>query len=174
MKLTSYVLAWDTVVRLLHWALAFLVTVDLVRDDGDYPHRMIGYTAVAVVLLRLTWAAFSRSHGSLAALKPSISQSIRYVLLLVRGRAPRPIGHNPLGIWMVWLVWILVLLLGLSGWMSRLDAFWGDDDVHDAHAFLANLLLYAVVVHLVAVGAMSWLWKENLAGSMITGLKRNR
>ena len=28
---------------------------------------------------------------------------------------------------MVWLLWIVVLLLGVTGWMSRLDAFWGDD-----------------------------------------------
>ena len=76
MKPNSYVLAWDVVVRLLHWALAVLITIDLVRDDGDYTHRMIGYAAVVVVLLRLTWAAFSRSHGSLANLKPSLSLSI--------------------------------------------------------------------------------------------------
>jgi cytochrome b len=174
LKPKSYVLAWDVVVRLLHWALAVLITIDLVRDDGDYTHRMIGYAAVVVVLLRLTWAAFSRSHGGLAELKPSLSLSIHYLRLLVRRRAPRPVGHNPLGMWMVWLVWLLVLLLGLTGWMSRLDAFWGDDDVHGAHAFLAGLLLYAVILHLVGVGAMSWLWKENLASSMITGLKRHR
>jgi cytochrome b len=44
---------WDVVVRLLHWALAVLVAVDLVRDDGDYAHRLVGYTAVVVVLARL-------------------------------------------------------------------------------------------------------------------------
>jgi len=36
---------WDWPVRLLHWSLAALVGVDLVRDDGDYEHRMIGYTS---------------------------------------------------------------------------------------------------------------------------------
>ena len=25
---------WDPVVRLLHWSLAILVAIDLVRDDG--------------------------------------------------------------------------------------------------------------------------------------------
>lgn len=172
--LPTYVRAWDIAVRLLHWVLAALVTIDLVRDDGDYAHRMIGYAAVVVVLLRLIWAGFTRSHGSLAELKPSISLSIHYARLLASRRAPRPVGHNPLGIWMVWLVWLLVLLLGGTGWMSRLDAFWGDDNVHDAHAFLANVLLYSVILHIVGVGAMSWLWKENLPRSMITGLKRNR
>ena len=59
--------AWDWAVRLLHWTLAVLVAVDLVRDDGDYAHRLVGYAASAVVLVRLSWAAVSRSHAGLAA-----------------------------------------------------------------------------------------------------------
>ena len=163
---------WDVVVRLLHWALAVLVAVDLLRDDGDRAHRLVGYAAVAVVLLRLGWAAVVRSQGSLAGLRPSVSQSWVYLRLVLRGQPPRSLGHNPLGLWMVWLLWILVLLLGLTGWMSRLDAFWGDERVHAFHAFLADLLLVAVVLHLAGVATMSWLWKENLAAAMVTGFKR--
>jgi cytochrome b len=164
--------AWDAVVRLLHWTLAMLVAVDLVRDDGDYAHRMVGYAAVVVVLARLTWAAVSRSHAKLAGLRPSVRQSLIYLRLLLRGQPPRSLGHDPLGLWMVWLLWTLVLLLGLTGWMSRLDAFWGDDRMHDIHSLLADLLLAAVVLHLGGITIMSWLWKENLPASMITGFKR--
>ena len=164
---------WDVVVRLLHWTLAALVTIDLVRDDGDYVHRMVGYAAVAVVLARLGWAAVSRSQASLASLRPSVAQSLAYLRLLRRGAPPRSIGHNPLGLWMVWLLWILVLLLGLTGWMSRLDAFWGDDRLHGCHAVLADLLLGAVILHLAGVAAMSWLWKENLPASMVRGTRRS-
>jgi cytochrome b len=163
---------WDAAVRLLHWILAALVAVNLVRDDGDIVHRWLGYAAVAVVLGRLTWACVSRSHGRIASLMPSVSQSIAYVRLLLRGQAPRAIAHDPLGLWMVWLLWVLVLLLGVTGWMSRLDAFWGDDRVHDVHALLADILLGAVVLHLAGVAAMSWLWRENLPASMVTGLRR--
>jgi cytochrome b len=164
--------AWDWLVRLLHWTLAALVAVDLVRDDGDYTHRLVGYAASAVVLVRLSWAAVSRSPAGLAALRPSVSQSRAYLRLLARGQAPRSAGHNPLGVWMVWLLWILVLLLGVTGWMSRLDAFWGDDCVHDAHAVLAGMMLIAVILHLAGVATMSWLWRENLPASMITGYRR--
>jgi cytochrome b len=140
--------AWDWAVRLLHWTLAVLVAVDLVRDDGDYAHRLVGYAASAVVLVRLSWAAVSRSHAGLAALRPSVSQSRAYLRLLVRGQAPRSAGHNPLGV------------------------FWGDDCVHDAHALLADMMLIAVILHLAGVATMSWLWRENLPASMITGYKR--
>lgn len=163
---------WDWGVRLAHWTLAGLVAIDLVWDYGDYAHRMVGYAAVVVVLGRLSWASVCRSHASLASLRPSVSQTLTYLRLLLRGQPPRSMGHDPLGLWMVWLVWIVVLLLGLTGWMSRLDVFWGDDRVHYAHALLADLLLVAVIVHLCGVAAMSWLWRQNLPAAMITGRKR--
>jgi cytochrome b len=164
--------AWDGLVRLLHWLLAALVAVDLVRDDGDYAHRLVGYAAAAVVLVRLSWAAVARAPAGLASLRPSMSQSLAYLRLLARGEPPRSAGHDPLGLWMVWLLWILVLLLGVTGWMSRLDAFWGDDRIHEIHALLADVLLGAVILHLAGVATMSWLWRENLPASMITGYKR--
>jgi cytochrome b len=168
----SRVPAWDVIVRLTHWTLAGLVAVDLVRDDGDLIHRWIGYAAVAVVFGRLAWASVARSNARLADLRPSLTESRAYLRLVLRGHATRPAGHNPLGLWMVWLLWILVLLLGLTGWMSRLDAFWGDERVHDVHAFLADLLLAAVGLHLAGIATMSWLWRENLPAAMITGVKR--
>ena len=164
---------WDGVVRLLHWALAVLVTVDLVRDDGDRFHRLIGYAAVAVVATRLTWSALAGNEAGLAGLRPSASRAWAYLRLLRHGRPPRAQGHNPLGIWMVWTIWTLVLALGVTGFMSRLDAFWGDDTVHLAHALLADGLLAAVGCHLAGVALMSWLWRENLPMAMITGCRRS-
>ena len=160
---------WDPIVRLLHWTLAALIVFDLVDDDGGYTHRMVGYSAAAVVLLRLTWAVIARGHDGLV---PSVPAALIYVRLMLRGRPPRTRGHDPLGLWMVWLLWMLVLLLAVTGWMSRLDAFWGDDTVNGAHAVLANLLMAAVLLHLLGVAVMSVLWKENLPAAMITGVKR--
>jgi len=159
--------AWDAIVRLLHWMLAALVVFDLVYDDGGYTHRMVGYAAAVVVLLRLAWAAV-RGHS----LKPSIAETRVYVGRLAAGKPPRSAGHDPLGLWMVWLLWILVLLLAVSGWASRLDMFWGDERVEEVHSFLADLLMLAVAVHVLAVCAMSVIWKENLPAAMMTGTKR--
>jgi cytochrome b len=161
---------WDLAVRLLHWLLAGLVLFDLVRDDGGWTHRVVGYSAVAVVVARLVWAALARGDAGFAALKPSLRAAIGYV----RGRAPRTLGHDPLGVWMVWLLWLLVLLLGLTGWVSRLDTFWGDETIHDLHAWLADALLVAVGLHLVGVAAMGWHWRENLVAAMFTGRKSDR
>ena len=62
---------WDPVVRLLHWTLAALIVFDLVNDDGSFTHRMVGYSAAAVVLLRLTRAMIARGHGSLVPSVPA-------------------------------------------------------------------------------------------------------
>ena len=164
--------AWDAAVRLCHWTLAALVLFEWWRDDGDRLHRTLGYVAVGVVLARLAWAALDRRHGGLRALLPSFSSTRGYLSLLVRGRPPRSAGHDPLGLWMVWLLWLLVLLLGVTGWMTRLDMFWGDERLQAVHAWLADALLAAACVHVIAVVAMSWLWRENLPAAMVTGRKR--
>lgn len=165
---TGRVTAWDAAVRLFHWSLATLVVLDLYVDDGGWLHRAIGYAAVGVVCARLLWALLADGAGALATLKPSLRDTVSYL----RRRAPRTGGHDPLGVWMVWLLWSLVLLLGATGWMSRLDAFWGDDGIRNLHARLAQALLVAVAVHLSGVVAMSWRWRENLVAAMLTGRKR--
>ena len=162
------VLVWDLAVRLLHWLLAGLVIFDLVQDDGGWTHRMVGYAAVVVVVVRLAWAAASRGFAGFAALTPSLTATASFI----RGGAPRTLGHDPLGLWMVWLLWSLVLLLGLTGWMSHLDAFWGDQTIRDVHAWLADALLVAFGVHVAGVVVMGCRWRENLVAAMFTGRKR--
>jgi len=56
--------------------------------------------------------------------------------------------------------------------MSRLDAFWGDEGIRNVHAWLAQVLLIAIAVHLGGVFAMSLRWRENLVATMLTGRKR--
>jgi cytochrome b len=164
---------WDPVVRALHWALAALVAFDLVRDDGDFVHRVAGYVAAGVVGARLLWALLSAGNARLSELRPSLRATLAYLRGLFRGRPQRHAGHDPLGLWMVWLLWLLVLLLGLTGWMSRWDAFWGDERLQAVHAWLADALLVAAAVHVLAVVVMSWAWKENLPRTMITGFQRS-
>ena len=162
------ILVWGPAVRFLHWTLAALVVFDFVVDDGGPVHRGVGYVAAVVVVLRLLRAAFAGGEEGLRALKPSVARTFAYL----REGTPRTIGHDPLGIWMVWLLWMLVLLLGVTGWMTHLDAFWGDDRLHAVHAVLAYTLLVAAVLHVAGVATMSWRWRENLPASMLSGRKR--
>jgi len=119
------------------------------------------------------WERNPRLRHLLVANGNPAEQTYREITLdYLRGGARRTIGHDPLGVWMVWLLWALVLLLAVTGWMSRLDAFWGDDRVHAVHAVLADILIVAVALHLAGVAVMSWRWRENLPAAMLSGRKR--
>ena len=163
------VLVWDAVVRLLHGLLAGLVLYDyFIDDDGGWLHRTTGYVAVGVVFARLLWSGLGSGANDFASLR----LSPRRTVVWWRDGAPRTRGHDPLGLWMVWLLWTLVLLLGVTGWMTRLDAFWGDETLHDVHVWLAHALIAAVGIHVAAVVVMGWRWRENLVAAMFTGKKR--
>jgi cytochrome b len=69
-------------------------------------------------------------------------------------------------------MWALILGLGVTGWLSRLDAFWGEDWPIQLHGLLADALMALVILHVAAAMAMSVLHKENLIRAMITGRKR--
>ena len=166
--------AWDPVVRLLHWGVAGIVVFDLVRDDGGSLHRWAGHAACVLVLVRLLWGCFAQGPARLRDLRPSVAGAWRYLHALLRGRAPASEGHNPLGTWMVWLLWTLVLLLGVSGWVMRQDAFWGEAAPMAMHAWLATALQVCVCLHVGAIAIMSFVQRENLPLRMITGRRRHR
>jgi len=163
---------WDLAVRVTHWSVAAIVFYDLVDDSGDQLHRVLGYAAVVLVLLRILWGFVGSEHARFSAWLPRPAGVLAYVRALARGRAPRFISHTPLGAAMMLAMWALILALAVTGWMSRLDPFWGEDWPIDIHRWLSNTLLGLVVVHVVAAIAMSLKGRENLIVSMLTGRKR--
>lgn len=162
---------WDRLVRLTHWGVAGLVLFNSFNESGEI-HRLAGYLAVALVLVRLVHGLLA-GGGSTAALPlPGWSLIRAHLADLLRGKGHSGPGHNPLGQWMAYLLWTLIIALGVTGWMARLDAFWGDDWLIDLHQGLANVLLGCVAVHLAGVVVMSHLQHENLVRAMLTGRKR--
>jgi cytochrome b len=163
---------WSAAVRFCHWGLAACIVYDWFFDDGGPVHRWVGYAAVAVVLLRWLVGLVQPGAARLALMVPSLRGTAAYLRALLRGRAPRHDGHDPLGLWMVWLLWALVLALGATGWLLRTDRFFGDEFMQGVHALLADTMAAAVLLHLAGVALMSWQWRENLPWAMVTGRKR--
>ncbi|EYS83313.1 cytochrome B oxidoreductase [Cupriavidus sp. SK-4] len=162
---------WDPIVRITHWGVAALVLWDLYEDSGGPLHRNLGYAAACLVLVRVAWGMVGSGAGNIREWVPGRSGVVAYVGAAVAGRPPRYLGHNPLGALMMLVLWILILSLAATGWMSRLDMFWGEDWPKDLHGVLADVLLALVSVHVVAAILMSRLHKENLILSMVTGKK---
>lgn len=162
---------WALPVRGAHWILAGLVLYNLWADTGP-AHRFAGYAAAAVVLLRLLAGLCCGASHSVRLRWPGLAACRAHGRQILAGRVASRAGHNPLGAAMSLAIWGLVLLLGLSGWISRWDRFWGEDWVADLHSGLATALEILVVCHLIGVLASSVVERQNLAWAMVTGRKR--
>lgn len=169
---TPLVRVWDRVVRLTHWSVAALVLWDWWEDSGGSLHRWLGYLAAALVLVRLAWGFVGSEPARFRTWLPSCARLLGYARALRTGRPPRHLSHNPLGALMMLLMWTLVLALALTGWISRLDAFWGEEWPISTHAVLADALVALALLHVCAALVMGRLHRENLVTSMLTGRKR--
>ncbi|MBV8156199.1 MAG: cytochrome b/b6 domain-containing protein, partial [Dyella sp.] len=110
-------------------------------------------------------------HARFSAWLPRPGAVVDYSLALATRRAPRFVSHTPLGAVVMLAMWTLILSLAVTGWISRLDPFWGEDWPIDIHHWLANTLLGLVILHVIAAVAMSIKGGENLIAAMITGRK---
>ena len=82
------------------------------------------------------------------------------------------IGHNPAGSWVIYLLVVLGLLTGVAGYATYNDV--GGEWLEELHEGTANAMLTLVVVHVAGVVVSSFLHRENLVGSMVTGYKKRR
>jgi cytochrome b len=163
---------WDLWVRLTHWIVAGIVAFNLFGPT-DATHRVLGYIATGLVGLRIVWGFVGTQYARFSAWWPTSAHLIAYVRSLARGRPMHHLSHNPLGASMAIALWLLVLALGVSGWLMRLDAFWGEDWPQELHTILSIALEVCICVHIAAAIVMSVWTRENLIGSMLTGFKRS-
>jgi cytochrome b len=156
---------WTGFVRLTHWLVAISVLVNFFNDTG-YWHRVIGYGCVVIILLRILYGLTSSVQSSQLYWPSFHHLKTHFSELLTRQLQPH-IGHNPLGQWAIYVMWFLIVLLAFTGWLSRTDAYWGEDWPVDLHMVFSNALQGLVVLHLLAVIVMSKLQRQNLIKKMI-------
>jgi cytochrome b len=166
-------MVWDPVVRVVHWLVAFGCIANLsVLKDADDVHEYVGYAVLGAVLIRLVWAVIGSRHARYSDFVPTMPEMRTYLRLLVRGREPRYVGHNPAGALMMMFLVVLVIVCGVSGWMMGLDRFWGELWVQLVHEWSANLILIGALLHVAGAIVESLRHRENLILAMITGRKR--
>ncbi len=164
---------WDIFVRVFHWGLAASFIVAWVTgDDWKALHLWAGYSAAALIAMRLIWGVIGTPHARFSQFVKSPLVVANYLKDIVTGREVRHLGHNPAGGAMI--VALLATLIGLciSGWLMTTDAFWGSEMMEDIHETLANLALTLVGLHVAGVLWASFRHHENLIRAMVTGRKR--
>jgi cytochrome b len=163
---------WEAPVRLLHWMLAGAIGAAWVTASRIGPaHEYLGYATVAVVLARLAWGFAGNRYARFARFVRPPAATVGYLRAVVKGRAARHLGHNPLGGWMVVALLGCVALLALTGWSATTDLLWGYAWPVRLHAALAWVLVILIVLHVGGVLLTSWQHRENLVAAMISGNK---
>lgn len=165
---------WDPFIRVFHWLLAagFVVNYfELVRGGKD-AHQVIGYVMLGLVAARLLWGLVGSRHARFSDFVRSPRQIAAYLMRMLRHRDERHLGHNPAGGIMVLALLATILLVGLTGWLSTTDWFFGSDFMEEAHEVAASAMLALVILHVIGVVHASWRHRENLVLSMLTGRKR--
>lgn len=164
---------WDPLLRLCHWGLALtLLAAWLTRRGGGLWHEWLGYAALAILALRIAWGWLGPREARFAQFVPSPARTWSYLRLLARGRAPRFLGHNPLGAWMTVALLATVALVAGSGWLYTTDRFWGVAWMEAVHGTLTDLLTGLVALHVAGAAFTSWRQRENLVAAMLHGRKR--
>ena len=170
---TPTIVVWDPLVRLGHWTLAACVLLSWATGEGGKRlHEWLGYAAGAAVALRVLWGFAGPRFARFADFVRGPRATLAYAQLLLAGREPRHLGHNPLGGWAIVALLALTALTAWSGWLYTTDAYWGVEWVGELHEALADVLLALIALHLAGVALASWRHRENLVVAMLHGRKR--
>lgn len=164
---------WDVLVRVLH--LGFIAGVAgawFTRHRPGPWHEWIGYALLAALALRLVWGFIGPPGARFARFVHGPVTTLRYTLGVARGHAPRHVGHNPLGAWMIVALLALLAIITASGWLSTTDRYWGIAWVMNLHLYATWALLALLPLHIAGAIHASRRHHENLVAAMLHGRKR--
>ncbi|MGD8175302.1 cytochrome b/b6 domain-containing protein [Marinimicrobium sp. ARAG 43.8] len=167
---------WDPLIRVFHWSIAGIFVANYwLNEKGDDWHQWLGYTAAALIVLRVVWGFIGPRPARWSDFFPTPSRLKAHLAALLKGRDQHRMGHSALGALVMILMMLCFVGLATTGYMmEEIDRFWGVDWLEELHGLIANTLLTLVVLHLLAALFESVRLKENLPWSMVTGKRRER
>ncbi|MBC8157857.1 MAG: cytochrome b/b6 domain-containing protein [Alphaproteobacteria bacterium] len=101
---------WDPFIRIFHWGLlAAFIVAKVTEDEPLAVHVWAGYVIGVLVVARIVWGFTGPKYARFSDFFYPPRTVLSYLRDVLRGRAPRYVGHNPAGGAM-----IIVLLFCLS------------------------------------------------------------
>ena len=179
---------WDGWVRLVHWAVVFLIPLSWwsMETGRATLHFVSGYAVLTLVLFRIAWGLLGSETARFARFLRSPLAALRHLGHFRRREPDMEIGHNAAGGWMVLVLLGLLLAQAVTGFFANEEP--GFD--YGAHGPLAlrvaeatsarltglhhlgfNLILAAAGLHVLAVLAHRVLKGQDLVRPMLTGVK---
>jgi cytochrome b len=159
-------------VRLFHWSLvALVVAAFLTGDEAENAHIAIGYGILGLVAGRVVWGFIGPERARFSDFVKPPAEILRYFRDALQARAPRHLGHNPLGGAMVIALIAMLAVVCGGGYLLTTDRYWGAEAFKEFHEATAYLLLAMVGLHVLGVVWTGVQHRENLVKAMVTGRK---
>ena len=179
------ILIWDVPTRLFHWTLALSFAGAWLTSESDPwlgVHVFLGYLMLGLVVFRVIWGVLGTHYARFSAFWFGPQAALSYVREMMAGKAARHVGHNPAGSLAIYLLLLLTLGVGITGIFTLggeeqqgiaagLLSIDQGQALKVVHEFAATVMLLLVMGHIAGVVVESFLHKENLARSMVTGTK---
>ena len=179
---------WDGWVRLFHWGAVACVGVSYVsaKSEAWDLHYLSGYTLLTLLIFRIAWGLVGSENARFWAFLRSPVAAARELARFGRAEPDTETTHNPAGGWMVLLLLGLLLTQAVSGLFANHDVGFTysqhgplanavseatSERMTTLHVTVINLLLAAVLVHVLAVVAYRLAKGQNLVWPMVTGVK---
>jgi cytochrome b len=144
------VVVWDIAVRVFHWSLvAGIALAWSTGGTGSRIHEMMGYGVGALLIFRLLWGFVGPRHARFRDFVASPKHTIVYLKSHVSNRAPRHLGHNPAGGYMILALLADIAIICVTGFMQQTSRFYGIEWVEELHHMAANALLVLVPLHVL-------------------------
>lgn len=185
---SEQVKVWDIPVRMFHWLLVMGFGLAYMTAEFHFVdiHVWIGYFLIGLLAFRFVWGVKGGQYARFKSFIFSWEETMAYIRSLRGGQPVHYYGHNPAGALMVFGLLALLAAIFTSGLVTLavidydgpllfLANAVSDETSYffrHAHDFFVDVALLLIPLHLLGVVAGSIQHKENLARSMVTGMKK--
>ena len=173
---------WDLPIRLFHWLLVLciigsIVSVNLGGNAMEW-HAYFGYSILTLLIFRIVWGFIGSTHARFTSFAPNPKSILNYL----QGKAPRVLGHNPLGAMSVFALLLVLSIQVVTGLFSDDEiAFQGPlakfvsgslasifSQIHESN----QVVIYTLItIHIAAIIYYKKFKDEDLITPMISGDK---
>jgi cytochrome b len=164
---------WDVPTRIFHWLLALSFAGAYLTSESEHyrdVHVMFGYTLAGLIGFRLAWGLIGTRYARFTSFMAGPGRIVEYLKSLLSSSPKHYLGHNPAGAVAIFLLLAQGLLTAVSGFATYQEV--GGEWLEELHEGAASAMLAVVAVHVLGVVVSSFLHRENLVRSMISGNKR--
>jgi len=173
---------WDLPIRVFHWLLVLciigsLVSVNLGENAIEW-HAYFGYSVLTLLIFRIVWGFVGSTHARFASFLPNRESVLNYL----QGKAPRVLGHNPIGalsVFALLLVLSVQVLTGLfvddeitfQGPLAKYVPNWVVSFLSEIHEGNQVVIYILITIHIAAILYYKKFKGEDLIKPMISGDK---